>query len=139
MDEKIKILLDKINIDENSYQYFSDAVLTKIKVNSKIDSWLILIEKDNMLPATIYEELNNKKYLLDDKASNITFKFTFKNTSLEEYLSYYPYLLTQLKDKLHVLEIYQDCLRIEDDFLVLVVSASILRTFLLYFFFNNTF
>ena len=122
MDEKIKILLDKINIDENSYQYFSDAVLTKIKVNSKIDSWLILIEKDNMLPVTIYEELNNKKYLLDDKASNITFKFTFKNSSLEDYLSYYPYLLTQLKDKLHVLEIYQDCLRIEDDFLVLVVS-----------------
>ena len=122
MDEKIKILLDKINIDENSYQYFSDAILKKIKVNSKLDSWQVFIEKDTMLPATIYQELEEKKYLLDDKASNITFIFTFKNTSLEEYLSYYPYLLSLLKDKLHVLEIYQDCLRIEDDFLVLVVS-----------------
>ena len=35
MDNKIKILLDKINIDEDSYQYFNDATITKIKVNSK--------------------------------------------------------------------------------------------------------
>ena len=122
MDEKIKILLDKINIDENSYQYFSDARLTKIKVNSILDSWQVFIEKDTILPINVYQELEEKKYLLDEKASNITFKFTFKNTSLEDYLSYYPYLLSLLKDKLHVLEIYQDCLRIENDFLVLVVS-----------------
>ena len=32
MDDKIKILLDKINIDETSYQYFNDAKITKIKV-----------------------------------------------------------------------------------------------------------
>ena len=31
MDNKVKILLDKIGIDENSYQYFNDAVITKIK------------------------------------------------------------------------------------------------------------
>ena len=35
MDDKIKILLDKINMDETSYPYFSDAKLTKIKINSK--------------------------------------------------------------------------------------------------------
>ena len=35
MDKNIKILLDNINIDENSYQYFNDAKITKIKVNSK--------------------------------------------------------------------------------------------------------
>ena len=37
MDDKIKILLDKINIDENSYQYFSDAKIVKIKINQKKD------------------------------------------------------------------------------------------------------
>ena len=57
MDEKIQILLNKINIDENSYQYFSDAKLTKVKVNSKIDSWLIFIEKETLLPIEVYEEL----------------------------------------------------------------------------------
>ena len=38
MDDKIKILLDKINIDETSYQYFNDAKITKIKANSKTNS-----------------------------------------------------------------------------------------------------
>ena len=33
MDDKIKILLDKIDIDETSYQYFNDAKITKIKVS----------------------------------------------------------------------------------------------------------
>ena len=36
MDDKIKILLDKIHMDEKSYPYFSDAKMTRIKVNSKI-------------------------------------------------------------------------------------------------------
>ena len=47
MDDKIKILLDKINIDETSYQYFNDAKITKIKVNSKTNSWNIFIDKDS--------------------------------------------------------------------------------------------
>ena len=45
MDNKIKILLDKINIDEASYQYFNDAVITKIKINSKTNNWNIFITK----------------------------------------------------------------------------------------------
>ena len=68
MEENIKKLLDKINIDETSYQYFNDARMTKIKVNSKSDSWLIFIEKENLLPVEIYEENENKKMILDEKA-----------------------------------------------------------------------
>ena len=65
MDDKMKILLDKINIDENSYQYFNDAQITKIKINSKNDSWCIFINKKDLLPKEIYEELETKKYELD--------------------------------------------------------------------------
>ena len=50
MDNNIQILLNKINIDEASYQYFNDAIMKKIKVNSKNNSWNILIDKDNLLP-----------------------------------------------------------------------------------------
>ena len=45
MDNKIKILLDKINIDEASYQYFNDATISKIKVSSKTNNWNIFITK----------------------------------------------------------------------------------------------
>ncbi len=125
MDEKIQILLDKINIDEDSYQYFYDSKITKIKVNSRIDSWLIFIEKDELLPIQIYEELENKKRELDKNASSIEFVFKIKNQDLNSYVSYYPYLLQKLKAELRVLEIYENCLQIENDFLVLVVSNEL--------------
>ena len=122
MDEKIKILLDKINVDEASYQYFSDAKITKVKVNSKIDSWLIFIDKDNLPPVEVYEELQNKKNALDENTKSIDFVFNIKNIDNELYLQYYQYLLKSLKEDLHVLEIYEDCMKIENDFLTLVTS-----------------
>ena len=79
MDENIKKLLDKINMDENSYPYFNDAKMTKIKVNQKQNAWLIFISKDSLLPIEILEELESKKMNLDEKASNIDFTFDIKN------------------------------------------------------------
>ena len=122
MDDKIKILLDKINMDETSYPFFSDAKLTKIKINSKKDSWQIFIDKEELLPTNIYEEIENKKNQLDEKASSIEIIMTIKKQNLETYLDYYKILLKQIKKKLRVLEIYENCLKIEDDYLILVVS-----------------
>ena len=125
MDDKIKILLDKINIDETSYQYFNDAKITKIKVNSKTNSWNIFIDKDELLPLEILEELESKKMLLDEFASKIEIIFNIKNPNIDTYLSYYKYLLKTLKDDLKVLEIYEDAMKIEDDFLVLVATNEV--------------
>ena len=125
MDDKIKILLDKINIDETSYQYFNDAKITKIKVNSKTNSWNIFIDKDELLPVEILEELESKKMLLDKFASKIEIIFNIKNPNIDTYLSYYKYLLKTLKDDLKVLEIYEDAMKIEDDFLVLVATNEV--------------
>ena len=122
MEEKIKILLDKINIDEGSYQYFNDAKITKIKVNPKKKTWDIFIEKESLLPVEIYKELNEKKDLLDKSASNIEIIFEIKNIDLNIYLEYYHYLLSNLKNKIRVLEIYEDCMKLEDDKLILIVS-----------------
>ena len=53
---------------------------------------------------------------------------TITNRSLRRIISYYPYLLKKLKEELRVLEIYENCLQIENDFLVLVVSTEIEKT-----------
>ena len=125
MDEKMQILLDKINIDKDHYQYFSDAKISKIRINSKTGNWNIFVEKDNLLPVEILEELEEKKKLLDEKAQEIGFIFDVKNPDTTIYQSYYPYLLKTLKEDLKVLEIYEDCLHIEEGFLTLVVSNEI--------------
>ncbi len=125
MDDKIKILLDKINIDNTSYQYFNDAKITRILISSKTKCWNIYIDKDELLPINILEELENKKYLLDENSPKITFIWNIKNQNINTYLSYYPYLLTKLKEELKVTEIYENCLKVEDGFLVLTVGNEV--------------
>ncbi len=126
MDNNIQILLNKINIDEASYQYFNDAIMKKIKVNSKNNSWNILIDKDNLLPVEVLEELESKKMLLDETASKIEFVFNIKNQDINTYLSYYnKFLLKNLKEELKVLEIYEDSMKIEDGFLILVATNEV--------------
>ena len=122
MDEKVKILLDKMNMDEQSYPYFHDAKITKIKVNPKKNSWTVFLEKETLLPVLVLEELEEKKFQLDQNVKTIDFVFDIQNSDINTYLEYYPYLLKQLKKDLHVIEIYEKCLKIEDDFLVLSVS-----------------
>ena len=124
MDSKIEVLLGKINIDKEHYQYFYDAKITKIVVNKKND-WNIYIEKDELLPLEIFEELQSKRHLLDEKANNISIIFNIVNPNNEIYLSYYSYLLKLLKEDLKVLEIYEDCMRLEDNNLILVVSTEV--------------
>ena len=122
MDDKIKILLDKINIDEDSYQYFNDAKISKVKVSPKTKSWNIYIEKNNLLPLNIYKELEEKKYSLDNNAKKIEFIYNINNPNINVYLEYYDYLLDLLKDDLKVKEIYKDSMKIENDFLTLIAT-----------------
>ena len=122
MDDKIKILLDKINIDEDSYQYFNDAKISKVKVNPKSKSWNIYIEKNNLLPLNIYKELEEKKYSLDNNAKKIEFIYDISNPDINIYLEYYDYLLDLLKDDLKVKEIYKESMIIENDFLTLIAT-----------------
>ena len=124
MNDKMQILLDRINIDESSYQYFSGAALTKIKINPKKDSWIIYIDIDNLLPVEVYEEIESKKNLLDKNASSIDFIYNVKYKKNSLYKDYYPYLLSTLKKDLKVIEIFEDCMEVQDDRLVLVVSNS---------------
>ena len=125
MDQKMQILLDKINIDKDNYQYFSDAKISKIKIHSKTNAWNVFIEKETLLPLEIYEELEEKKHELDANASEINFIFDIENPNLEAYKEYYSYLLKLLKPDLKVLEIYENSLDIEDDFLILVASNEV--------------
>ena len=117
MNSKVKILLDKIGIDNNNYQYFYDCEITKIIVNKSSDSWTIFLKMDNLPPLPVYEELEEKKNKLDENAQSIDFVFDIKNQDLNMYKEYYKYLLKLLKPTLKVLVIYEDAMKIEDNFL----------------------
>ena len=84
MDEKITILLDKINIKKEEYIYFENTKLEKIKINSTKNDWHIYIKTKELLPISIYQELEENKHLLDENAS-ITFFFEVETKKLENY------------------------------------------------------
>ena len=96
MDSKIEILLNKKNIDKEHYQYFSDAKITRIVVNKNATLWNIFIDKKELLPLEILEELEDKKMLLDEKAKEIKIIFNIENPNIETYHSYFPLLLKKL-------------------------------------------
>ena len=125
MDEKIEILLNKINMDKESFPYFSNAKLTKIKIHRKTSSWEVFIENKVALPVEVIEELEQKKMALDENAKEITIIWNIENIDVNTYLSYYPYVLQQVKEELKVLEIYSDALKVEEGFLVLVATTQI--------------
>ena len=125
MDEKIKILLDKISYSEDKYSYFSHAKLSKIVVNKNKSTWVIYIENDDYFPLDVVEELEEKINLLDPSTDNFKIVYNIKNKDNSYLVNYYPYLLKILKNDLVVLEIYKECLKYENDKLILVVSNTI--------------
>lgn len=125
MNEKVKILLEKLNMDEEYYPYFSSVTIPKIKVHSKDNSWNIYMDMEELLPLEVFQVLDENKMKLDENASRIEFICKPNYFDLQVGKSYYPYLLKQLKKKLKVLEIYENCLQIEDEKLVLVVSNEL--------------
>ncbi len=125
MNDKIKILLDKINMDKEKYPYFSGCKLTKIKVHRATAAWEVFISAPNALSLEIIKELEDKKYTLDENAKEITFIWDVENIDINTYLSYYPYVLEQVKEQLKVLEIYSDALKIEDGFLTLIATTQV--------------
>ena len=125
MDEKIKILLDKIGYSNDKYSCFSHAKLSKIVVSKNKSTWAIYIENDNYFDLDTLEELEEKISLLDPNTENFTIIYDIKNKEDSYLLNYYPYLLKLLKNDLVVLEIYKDCLKYEDNKLLFVVSNTI--------------
>ena len=125
MDEKVEILLNKINMDKEMYPYFSSAKLTKIKIHRKTNSWEVFITNKVALPIEVIKELEEKKTALDENAKEITIIWNIENIDTNTYLNYYPYVLEQVKDELKVLEIYSDALRVEEGFLVLIATTQI--------------
>ena len=128
MDSKIELLLDRINYSKDKYSFFSNSKLLKIIVSEKKSSWTIYIENDTYYPIDVVEELEEKISNIDHNTSKFNIIYNIKNNDNSFLLNYYPYLLKLLKEDLVVIEIYKDCLKYEDDKLLLVVSNTIEET-----------
>ena len=125
MEEKLKIFLDKIELDKDLYNSFLDSKLTKIKISSDKKKWTLFIDAPKPLELDIIKEIDSKKNLLDKNATEINIVYNLDILDKEVLLTYYPYILEQLKSKIKIVEKYIDLLKLEEDKLVLVVPTKI--------------
>lgn len=120
MEEKMQILLDRIDFNKDHYNYFQDAKLSKIKVSKADNSWHIYIDKEEVLPLDAMEELEEKKYNVCSGLKKVVIVYNVKNQNLEEYMKMYPYVLKQVKEKLTIIGMFRDSLVLEDGKLILI-------------------
>ncbi len=125
MEEKMQILLDRINFNQDHYYYLQTAKLSKIKVLKKENIWQIFIEEDDILPLEILQELENKKYVVAPNLNDVIFIHQIKNQDLEKFKDLFSYVLEQIKDKLKVPEMFKSSLIIEEKKLILVARNKL--------------
>ena len=124
MEDKVKLLLERIHLNPDNYSFFEHAHLEKIIINRQSGHWQVLLTLPEFLPVTIYEEIEQNKTQL---AEHIDFQYLVENGDLTILLTYYPYFLQQLQqqDKIKLTTIYSENLHLQDQRLVLQAANKI--------------
>ncbi len=128
MEEKMNLLLDRIDFSKDHYDCFLDAELTKIKVFKNENNIEIFIKKKMPITLEILEELESKKNKFDPNINNITIYFEVENQVLEDFKKLYPYILKTAKEYLTVPNIYLESLIIENENFVLLARNKVEET-----------
>lgn len=92
MQEKLKTLLEKINLDNEYYHYFSDGELEKIIISKKNKSCCFKLSLKETLPIDIFNILNNslKEFFIDkDKVEEVNINLNYENINYEYLVEYY--------------------------------------------------
>ena len=103
MDDKLKLFLEKINLKEDYYNYFSNGRIIKIKSSKDKLNWNFIIETEELLPLEVikfldeninngFKNLNTVTYTIIPKKSdsllvNNYYPYVIQNASLSEIMS----------------------------------------------------
>ena len=96
MNDKLKILLEEINLEEEYYKYFLNGALNKIIINKKDKSWDFKIILDKTLPLDIFITLKDKttKMFVDnEKVLSVSFDLTYNHIDYKYLRDYYKYVI----------------------------------------------
>ncbi len=122
MDQKLQILLEKLQLEEEYYPLFETAKLKKIVVSRNQNSWVIFLDLEKFLPVFLYEKMDALKKNLTEK--DVTFYYEVKKGNVKPLLEGFPEVLDKI-EKLPYKERYLSSLQEEDGELVLVASNKV--------------
>ena len=96
MDTKLKLFLDKINLKDEYFKYFSDAKLEKIKCSKDKLDWNFIINTSDLLPLDVIKYIDNniKKGFPD--LNKVIYTIVPKQSYNVSINNYYPYVISCL-------------------------------------------
>lgn len=118
MEDKMKKLLERIHIDDSSYTFFLDCVLTKIRLLNHSKDIEIYIKKEKPVLLSALEELEEKKKYFSE-GSNIKVYFDIDSIDLELFKDLFPFILKEAGINAKA---YENSLIIENNSLLLVAT-----------------
>ena len=79
MDENIKKLFSKMELEDTYYSYFEEAKLKKIIGNKEKDAYTFIIEINNILPVELYKHFIDKLKLAYEDIDSVVVAFDVQN------------------------------------------------------------
>lgn len=108
MDENIKKLFSKMELEDTYYSYFEEAKLKKIIGNKEKDAYTFIIEINNILPVELYKHFIDKLKLAYEDIDSVVVAFDVQNTDNSLVRDYFIYLMKRYATKCPVFETFID-------------------------------
>ena len=121
MDDKIKLLINQIQIDENEKQFFENGKLTKIICNKNKDKYVFYLSLNKPLPLKIYENLNQKlkKHF---NVKMIKTQITTNKFDIENITEYYRHFLENYSKEAPLLKMFVNAqISLDEDNLIVSI------------------
>lgn len=93
MENNLKKLLKKINLDDSKYKYFEKGILESIVTNDTKDSCIINIDLDSNLPLDIYIELIKELPIAFSMVNKVCLKIRVKRINVKLFYDYLEYFV----------------------------------------------
>ena len=123
MDYKIKLFLEKINLNQDYYKYFENAKILKIKSSKDKLNWNFFIEVDFLLPVEVISFLDANISSGFKDLNSITYTLFPKKVDKMLVNNYYPYIISQIGLSKGMTNLFKDrIIKFTTDGLVLEVD-----------------
>ena len=122
MNDKMKILLQQLNKEEELSSSFNEAILEKVIVDHTRHAWTFIIHNPNSFSVEkikVFEEALSHAF---SNIKEVDYLLRIDHPDAGMVMKYYSYILEKLKNKLFLSTLYVDNLKEEDNSYKIVVN-----------------
>lgn len=123
MDDKLKLFLEKININDEYKKYFEHGKIIKIKCSKDKLNWNFYIETENLLPIEVLDFLDNNIKKGFENLNDVSYTIFPKEKNNLKINDYFSYVLNNIGLSKGILAIFsKDSIRFTTNGIVLAVT-----------------